>query len=99
MMFTIGLAEVVFVVKDVQMAARFYHEVVGLIPQSEADDEWCIGYFRHPFEKLTAWSFTILLFFFVIDTQPWKKEGNIPLAQEKGPPTRKSVITCSTHSS
>jgi len=26
----------------------------------------CIGYFRHPFEKLTAWSFTILLFFFVM---------------------------------
>jgi catechol-2,3-dioxygenase len=36
-MLNIGLAEVVFVVKEVQMAARFYREVVGLIPQSEAD--------------------------------------------------------------
>jgi catechol 2,3-dioxygenase-like lactoylglutathione lyase family enzyme len=40
MMFSTGLAEVVFVVKDVQTAARFYREIVGLIPQSEADDEW-----------------------------------------------------------
>ena len=30
------------------------------------DASGCIGYFRHPFEKLTAWSFTILLFFFVM---------------------------------
>lgn len=40
MMFSIGLAEVVFLVKDVQAAARFYREVVGLVPQGEADDEW-----------------------------------------------------------
>ena len=40
MMFSSGLAEVVFLVKDVQAAARFYREVVGLVPQGEADDEW-----------------------------------------------------------
>jgi hypothetical protein len=26
----------------------------------------CIGYFTHPFEKLTDWSFAILFFFFVM---------------------------------
>jgi hypothetical protein len=26
----------------------------------------CIGYFRHPFAKLTAWSFTTFQFFFVM---------------------------------
>jgi hypothetical protein len=30
-MFSIGLAEVVLLVKDVQAAARFYREVVGLV--------------------------------------------------------------------
>jgi hypothetical protein len=30
------------------------------------DGPACFGYFRHPFEKLTAWSFTIFLFFFVM---------------------------------
>ena len=40
MMFSIGLAEVVLLVKDVQAAARFYREVVGLVPQREADNEW-----------------------------------------------------------
>ena len=39
-MFSTGLTELVFIVKDVQAAARFYREVVGLIPQSEANDEW-----------------------------------------------------------
>ena len=39
-MFSIGLAEIVLVVSDVQVAARFYREVVGLTPATEADDEW-----------------------------------------------------------
>ncbi len=39
-MFTIGLAEIVLIVEDVSRAARFYREVVGLTPATEADDEW-----------------------------------------------------------
>ncbi len=39
-MFTIGLAEIVLIVEDVPRAARFYREVVGLTPATEADDEW-----------------------------------------------------------
>jgi catechol-2,3-dioxygenase len=39
-MFSTGLAEIVLIVKDVRAAARFYHDVVGLAPESEADDSW-----------------------------------------------------------
>jgi len=39
-LFTTGLAELVLIVEDVPRAARFYREVVGLEPASEADDEW-----------------------------------------------------------
>ena len=39
-MFAQGLSEIVLIVEDVQSAARFYREVVGLIPESEADDQW-----------------------------------------------------------
>jgi catechol-2,3-dioxygenase len=35
-----GLAEIVLVVKDVRSAARFYEDVVGLAPETEASDEW-----------------------------------------------------------
>ncbi|MFN8457523.1 MAG: hypothetical protein U0401_23190 [Anaerolineae bacterium] len=38
--FTIGLAEIVLIVKDVPASARFYREVVGLTPESEPDDTW-----------------------------------------------------------
>ena len=39
-MVTQGLSEIVLIVKDVQSAARFYRDVVGLIPESAADDQW-----------------------------------------------------------
>ena len=39
-MFTCGLSEIVLIVKDVPAAARFYREVVGLIPESESGDQW-----------------------------------------------------------
>ncbi len=39
-MFSIGLAEIVLVVKDVQASAEFYRDVVGLTPATEADDTW-----------------------------------------------------------
>jgi catechol 2,3-dioxygenase-like lactoylglutathione lyase family enzyme len=39
-MFTRGLSEIVLIVKDVPAAARFYRDVVGLISESEADDQW-----------------------------------------------------------
>jgi catechol-2,3-dioxygenase len=38
--FSTGLAEIVLIVKDVRVAARFYREVVGLLPETEADDQW-----------------------------------------------------------
>jgi catechol-2,3-dioxygenase len=39
-MFSSGLAEIVLIVNDVRAAARFYRDVVGLAPESEADDTW-----------------------------------------------------------
>ncbi len=39
-MFSIGLAEIVLIVKDVQAAARFYRDIVGLVPQTDADEQW-----------------------------------------------------------
>lgn len=35
-----GFAEVVLIVNDVPAAARFYGEVVGLIPDGEANESW-----------------------------------------------------------
>jgi catechol 2,3-dioxygenase-like lactoylglutathione lyase family enzyme len=35
-----GLSEIVLVVDDVRTSARFYEDVVGLTPESEASDEW-----------------------------------------------------------
>jgi len=39
-MFSTGLSEIVLIVNDVQAAARFYRDVVGLTPETEADDAW-----------------------------------------------------------
>ena len=39
-MFSVGLAEIVLIVKDVRAAARFYRDVVGLVPETEANEEW-----------------------------------------------------------
>jgi catechol-2,3-dioxygenase len=39
-MFSAGLAEIVLIVNDVRAAARFYQDVVGLAPETEADDAW-----------------------------------------------------------
>lgn len=38
--FSTGLAAVVLMVKDLTVSARFYREVVGLVPESEQDDQW-----------------------------------------------------------
>ena len=38
--FATGLAELVLIVRDVPAAARFYREVVGLEPETEANDDW-----------------------------------------------------------
>jgi catechol 2,3-dioxygenase-like lactoylglutathione lyase family enzyme len=35
-----GLAEIVLVVENVAVSARFYEEVVGLTPRSRTGDEW-----------------------------------------------------------
>jgi catechol 2,3-dioxygenase-like lactoylglutathione lyase family enzyme len=39
-MFSRGLSEIVLVVNDVREAARFYRDVVGLVAEREADDNW-----------------------------------------------------------
>lgn len=39
-MFSVGLSEIVLVVRDVSAAARFYRDAVGLAPASEAEEEW-----------------------------------------------------------
>ena len=38
--FATGLAELVLIVADVPAAAQFYREVVGLEPETEANDAW-----------------------------------------------------------
>jgi hypothetical protein len=38
--------------------------------------EACIGYLGHPFAKLTIWSFTTLLFFFVMWYSTIEAEGD-----------------------
>jgi catechol 2,3-dioxygenase-like lactoylglutathione lyase family enzyme len=35
-----GISEIVLIVADVRAAARFYRDVVGLEPMTDADDEW-----------------------------------------------------------
>ncbi len=49
--FTTGFAEVVLIVGDVRRAARFYREVVGLSPMTEADDEWAWFWTGRPKES------------------------------------------------
>ena len=39
-MFTTGFAEIVLIVADVRAAAQFYEKVVGLTPETPADDTW-----------------------------------------------------------
>ena len=39
-MFAVGLSELVLIVKDVRASARFYRDVVGLVPHTEATDDW-----------------------------------------------------------
>ncbi len=39
-MFSTGFAEIVLIVENVPIAAEFYRNVVGLTPETEADDEW-----------------------------------------------------------
>ncbi len=39
-MFSRGLSEIVLIVEDVKAAARFYRDIIGLLPESEADDNW-----------------------------------------------------------
>jgi len=39
-MFSLGISEIVLIVADVRSAARFYRDIVGLKPETEADDNW-----------------------------------------------------------
>jgi catechol-2,3-dioxygenase len=39
-MFATGISEMVLIVKDVLASARFYREVVGLTPHTEANEAW-----------------------------------------------------------
>ena len=38
--FSRGLSEIVLIVSDVRKSAQFYREVVGLVPCTEANDNW-----------------------------------------------------------
>ena len=40
MSYSRGLSEIVLIVADVPKAARFYREVVGLVPHTEPDEAW-----------------------------------------------------------
>jgi catechol-2,3-dioxygenase len=39
-MFGTELAEIVLIVDDVERSARFYRDVVGLVPENGPDDDW-----------------------------------------------------------
>lgn len=39
-MFSIGFSELVLIVEDVDRAADFYRDVVGLTPETDVDDGW-----------------------------------------------------------
>jgi len=39
-MFSRGISELVLIVEDVRRAAAFYRDVVGLAPNTEANDDW-----------------------------------------------------------
>ena len=39
-MFSTELAEIVLIVEDVERSARFYRDVVGLVPENGPDDGW-----------------------------------------------------------
>ncbi len=39
-MFSKGISELVLIVDDVRRAAAFYRDVVGLAPNTEANDDW-----------------------------------------------------------
>jgi catechol-2,3-dioxygenase len=39
-MFSTELAEIVLIVEDVERSARFYREVVGLVPENEPENDW-----------------------------------------------------------
>jgi len=39
-MYSVGISEIVLIVEDVPAAARFYREVVGLVPETEPDEGW-----------------------------------------------------------
>jgi catechol 2,3-dioxygenase-like lactoylglutathione lyase family enzyme len=39
-MFSTELAEIVLIVEDVERSARFYRDVVGLVPENEPEDGW-----------------------------------------------------------
>ncbi len=40
MRFTNGISEIVLIVNDVNKAAAFYRDIVGLIPKTDDTDEW-----------------------------------------------------------
>jgi hypothetical protein len=39
-MYSSGISELVLIVKDVLSSARFYEEVVALMPEKEVNDKW-----------------------------------------------------------
>ncbi len=39
-MFSRGISETVLVVQDVEASARFYRDVVGLVPRTEPEEGW-----------------------------------------------------------
>lgn len=47
-MFSAGMSEIVLVVADVAKAARFYREVVRLIPVKEAEENWAWFWMGEP---------------------------------------------------
>lgn len=40
MKFSKGISELVLIVKDIRASAIFYRDIVGLIPETETNDEW-----------------------------------------------------------
>ena len=63
-MFSTGLSEIVLIVKDVRASAYFYRKVVGLTPETEANDDSKNGSLKYAKKEIQS--------FYHFDSDPVK---------------------------
>lgn len=81
--FATGISEIVLIVEDVQRAARFYEDVVGLEPIGPSDDTWAWFFAGEPgTEQRVAVHKGTLLFEDQSPHPPGHRFGNVHYAFE-----------------